>query len=92
NDHCARLAAEELTDECVEILKKHYDVKLDKGTLQITEKKFNPRLAESYGICEGPLFGRLAQGESVMIDGKTINPEMVYEINKRAIKLGKLNE
>jgi D-aminoacyl-tRNA deacylase len=92
NDRCARLAAEELTDECVEILKKHYDVKLDNGTLEITEKKFNPGLAESYGICEGPLFGRLAQGESVIIDGKTINPEMVYEINKRAIKLGKLNE
>ncbi len=92
NDHCARLAAEELTAECVEILKKHYDLKLDKGILQITEKKFSPRLAESYGICEGPLFGRLAQGESVNIDGKTINPEMVYEITKRAIKLGNLTD
>jgi len=29
----------------------------------------------------------LARGESVIIDGKTINPEMVYETNKRAIKL-----
>jgi D-tyrosyl-tRNA(Tyr) deacylase len=28
-----------------------------------------------------------ARGESVMLDGKTINPEMVYEINIRAIKL-----
>lgn len=88
NDNCARLAAEELTDECMDILKNHYEVSLDKGTLHITEKKFSPQLAKSLGIDEGPLYGRLARGESVIIDGKTINPEMVYEINKRAIKLG----
>ncbi len=87
NDRCARLAAEELTEECVNILKKHYDVSLDRGTLQITDKKFSPQLAKSFGIDEGPLYGRLARGESVIINGKTINPEMVYEINKRAIKL-----
>lgn len=87
NDSCARLAAEELTKECVEILKKHYEVSLDKGTLQIAEKKFSPERAKSLGIDEGPLYGRLARGESVIVDGKTINPEMVYEINKRAIKL-----
>jgi len=44
----------------------------------------NYRIVE---IKEGPLFGRLARGDSVMLDGKTINPEMVYEINIRAIKL-----
>ncbi len=87
NDRCARLAAQELTGECLDIIKKHFDVSLDKGTLQITEKKFSPRLASSFGVHEGPLYGRLARGESVIIDGKTINPEMVYEINKRAIKL-----
>ncbi len=87
NDHCARLAAQELTEECMDILKKHYDVSLDKGTLHITEKKFSPQLAKSLGIHEGPLYGRLAKGESIIINGKTINPEMVYEINKRAIKL-----
>ncbi len=88
NDYCARLAAEELTNECVEILKKNYEVSMDKGTLQITEKKFSPERAKSLGIEEGPLFGRLARGESVVVDGKTINPEMVYEINKKTIKLG----
>ncbi len=87
NDRCARLAAQEMTEECLDIIKKHYDISLDKGTLQITEKKFSPMLASSFGVHEGPLYGRLARGESVIIDGKTINPEMVYEINKRAIKL-----
>ncbi|MCZ7392582.1 MAG: D-aminoacyl-tRNA deacylase [Candidatus Methanoperedens sp.] len=88
NDHCARLAAEELTNECIEMLKKHYEISLDKGTMQIIEKKFSPQLAKSIGIDEGPLYGRLARGESVIVDGKTINPEMVYEIYKKTIRLG----
>lgn len=87
DNNCARLVAEELTNECVDILKKHYEVSMNKGTLQITEKIFSPELARSLGIEQGPLFGKLAKGESIVLDGKTINPEMVYEISKRAIKL-----
>lgn len=87
NERCARLVAEELADECMKILRQSCDVTFDRGTLHITEKKFSPELAKSFGIGEGPLCGRLARGESVSINGKTINPEMVYEINKRVIKL-----
>jgi len=87
DDSCARLAAEELRDKCVEIIKKHYDVILDKGIMQISDRKFSPKLAKSFGIEDMQLYGKLARGESVIIDGKTINPEMVYETNKRAIKL-----
>jgi D-aminoacyl-tRNA deacylase len=84
---CARLAAEELIDECVDILKKHCEIGMDEGALQIIEKKFSPNLAKSYGISQGTLYGKLAQGKSVVVDGKTINPDMVYETNKRIIKL-----
>ncbi|HEY9206706.1 MAG TPA: D-aminoacyl-tRNA deacylase [Candidatus Methanoperedens sp.] len=84
---CARIVAQELANECVDIIKGHHEIKVDNGILQIIEKKFSPKLAESLGISQGPLYGKLAQGESVIIGGKTINPEMVYEINKRAIKL-----
>ena len=87
DSNCARLVAEELTNECVDILKKHYEVSMNKGTLQIIEKKFDPELAKSLGITEGPLYGRLAKGEHIIIDGKTINPEMVYALNKKLIKL-----
>ncbi|KCZ71219.1 hypothetical protein ANME2D_03254 [Candidatus Methanoperedens nitroreducens] len=87
DSNCARLAAEELTKECVDILKKNYDVSINKGILQIIERRFNPELARSLGITEGPLYGKLARGESVIIDGKTINPDMVYAIGKRAIRL-----
>jgi len=84
---CARLVAQELTDECVDIINKHYEVKINRGMLEIIEKKFSPELAASLGIPEGHLYGKLAKGESVTINGKTINPEMVYEICKRTIKL-----
>lgn len=87
DDSCARLAAQDLREKCVEIIKKQYDVCLDKGILHISDKKFSPQRAKSLGIVDIQLFGRLARGESVIIDGKTINPEMVYETNKRAIKL-----
>ena len=87
DSNCARLAAEELTNECIEIIKNKYDVNTNNGVLQIIEKKFSKERASALGITEGPLFGRLARGDSVILDGKTINPEMVYEINIRAIKL-----
>jgi D-aminoacyl-tRNA deacylase len=87
DDSCARLAAQELNNECIEIIKKKYTVSLDKRTLEICEQKFSPKLANSLGIEDEQLFGRLARGESVIINGKTINPEMVYETIKRVIKL-----
>ena len=87
DSNCARLAAEELTAECIDIIKKNYDATVNKGVLQIMEKKFSPLRAKSLGITEGPLYGKLARGETVVSAGKTINPEMVYEINIRAIKL-----
>jgi len=42
DNKCARLVAEELTCECVDILKDNYEIKLDNGTLQIMEKKIQP--------------------------------------------------
>ena len=87
DSNCARLAAEELAAECIDIIRKNHEVIVQKGELQIIEKKFNPERARSLGITEGPLFGKLARGEKVSLGGKTINPEMVYEINKRTIRL-----
>lgn len=87
DDSCARIVAKELTEECINILKTVYDVTTKNGTIEIKDEKFSPKLAKSLGINEGPLFGKLARGETIVIDGKTINPEMVYEIDKRAIKL-----
>ena len=41
------------------------------------ERAFDPALAAEAGVPEGPKFGALANGSSVTVDGKAINPEEV---------------
>jgi len=54
--------------------------------LEITQEKFNPEKALSLGI-EKKQFGVLSGGGEVQIEGKTITPEMVHNINKEEINL-----
>jgi len=39
--------------------------------------RFNPSLASRFGVPKGPMFGRLQEGETVEVDGRSITPEMV---------------
>jgi len=87
DDDCARLVAEELTNECINILKEHYEIRYEKdeGILILITSKFSPALARELGITSGPLFGALAKGETVTVDDRTVKPEMVYEIVEKPI-------
>jgi D-aminoacyl-tRNA deacylase len=89
DDDCARIVAEELTNECINILKEHYDIRYEKdeGILYLITSKFSPVLARELGITSGPLFGALARGETVTIDDRTVKPEMVYEIVEKPIRV-----
>jgi len=89
DDDCARLVAEELTNECINILKEHYDVRYEKdeGILYLITSKFSPALARKLGITSGPLFGALARGEAVTVDDRIVKPEMVYEIVEKPIRI-----
>lgn len=89
DDECARRVAEALTQECVNILKEHYQVRFDaeRSELVIVERCFNPQRARELGVASGPLFGKLARGEEVCVNGKTIIPDMVYERTEKIIKL-----
>ncbi len=80
-----------LTDECIKILKEHYEIEYlpDEMTLLVTEVKFSPEMAYDLGIPSGPLFGRLAKGHPVSIEDRQILPEMVQNKVKRKFKLGR---
>ncbi|CAD6493310.1 MAG: D-aminoacyl-tRNA deacylase [Candidatus Argoarchaeum ethanivorans] len=88
-DECARRVAEMLTLECINIIKENYQVRFDadKSQLAVTVRRFSPQRAEELGISRGPLFGKLARGKEVIINGKTIIPDMVYESIEKIIKL-----
>ncbi|MBP1910061.1 D-aminoacyl-tRNA deacylase [Methanolobus bombayensis] len=78
-------AMQNVTNECIKILKEHYEIKYipDENILCISNEKFNPRAAKELGIPAGPMLGELARGNSVVVEGKTITPGMVH---KRRVK------
>jgi len=80
---------ERLQDGCIEILKEHYDIEYsnDNSNIYILENKFNPQLAKTLGVDQGPLFAELASGKSVCIDGKLIKPNEVRSMVKKALKI-----
>lgn len=75
-----------IVNECIKILKERYDTEyiFDENVLCITDDRFNPDLARKMGVLPGPMFGKLAGGESVTVDGRTIEPEMVRERVKKS--------
>ncbi len=57
-----------LTHGLIEILRKKFEVKYDprEEMLYVIEHRFDPQKAKSLGVEEGPEFGRLARGETVV--------------------------
>jgi len=88
-EHDAQKIRDEMLNGCVEILKKRYQIEYSqrKSKLYISERKFNPRLARSLGVTEGPLYAKLARGESINIDGRIIKPEDVFTTVRKAINV-----
>lgn len=64
-----------LVPALVEILEERFERVEREGTVVVAhERGFDPALARELGVPEGPKFGRLAGGESVDIDGTTVEP------------------
>ncbi|ELY43722.1 D-aminoacyl-tRNA deacylase [Natronorubrum sulfidifaciens] len=60
------------------VLEEKYEtVTLEDDAVVAERTSFDPSLARTLGIPEGPKFGALANGESVTVDGETISPETV---------------
>lgn len=82
-------AVRNITQACIEALKKRYVVKYDpwEELLYIIDRRFDPEKAKKLGVPEGPMYGRLAKGEAVTIQGATITPKMVFSESVKRIKL-----
>ena len=80
NNICLNLKAK-ITYECIQILKKHYETKHDlaEGAIYIKKQRFNPKMAQELGVEPGPMFGKLASGNTVKVNTKIITPEMVND-------------
>jgi D-aminoacyl-tRNA deacylase len=69
---------EAFVDALVDVLEAGYDaVTRTDGDVVARRTSFDPAKARERGVPEGPAFGRLADGESVEVDGETVRPESV---------------
>ncbi|MDS0281338.1 D-aminoacyl-tRNA deacylase [Haloarcula onubensis] len=75
-------------DALADVLAGRYDsVERDGDELRARERRFDPDLAETLGIPEGPKYGRLSAGQSVEVDGREIEPETVHSERVRRFTL-----
>jgi D-aminoacyl-tRNA deacylase len=78
-----------LVEELVAVLAGKYDdVERRDGHVVATERAFDPELARTLGVSEGPAFGRLSAGEAVEVGGETVPPEAVHRERERRFALG----
>ncbi len=67
-----------LIDGILDLLRDTYGtVEREGDTIVATKTTFDPEKARELGVPEGPQFGRLADGDSVDVDGETIHPDRV---------------
>jgi len=80
--------AGDVVDALVPILAEEYDeITRGEDAVVATETVFDPELAATLGVPQGPAFGALADGESVTVDGETIPPDAVHAERTRRFDL-----
>lgn len=79
---------EAVVEGLLAVLERGYDTVERDGTVAVArEERFDPERARDLGVPEGPAFGRLANGQSVMVDGREIPPAAVTTEHERQFQL-----
>ena len=69
---------ERLIDRLAGLLESKYErVERADGEVVARQTSFDPQKAATLGVPEGPAFGKLASGEPVTFNGKTVEPHVV---------------
>ncbi|MDS0258117.1 hypothetical protein NDI56_01695 [Haloarcula sp. S1CR25-12] len=77
-----------VVDALADVLRQRYDsVEVADGELRAREERFDPDLADTLGIPEGPKYGKLSAGQSVEVNGREIEPETVQSERIRRFTL-----
>jgi D-aminoacyl-tRNA deacylase len=77
-----------VVDALADVLRERYDsVERDGDELRAREQRFDPDLAATLGIPEGPKYGQLSARQSVEVGGREIGPETVHSERIRRFTL-----
>jgi D-aminoacyl-tRNA deacylase len=79
---------ERLVAALADVLAREYEIERTDDAVVVHEEAFDPERARTLGIPEGPAFGKLSAGQSVEIDGETIEPETVHVERERRFPTG----
>ncbi|MFB6161997.1 MAG: D-aminoacyl-tRNA deacylase [Halococcoides sp.] len=74
-------------DPLIGVIDREHRVERADDTIAIERRVFDPERARAMDVPDGPAFGRLANGESIEVDGESIDPDDVHRIETTRIDL-----